>query len=53
MSTRASCSPSSGFLYIAPSPYHDDVLVDALAEAFVEVWETLGLPLNQRAIAAE
>jgi 5-aminolevulinate synthase len=40
-------------LRIAPSPYHDDALVDALAEALVEVWHQLGLPLRQRPIAAE
>jgi 5-aminolevulinate synthase len=40
-------------LRITPSPYHDDVLIDALAEALVEVWERLGLPLKARAIAAE
>lgn len=39
-------------LRIAPSPYHDDVLIDALAEAFVDVWHELGLPLSQR-LAAE
>ena len=36
-------------LRITPSPYHDDVLIDALAEALVDVWEKLGLPLKQRA----
>jgi 5-aminolevulinate synthase len=40
-------------LRIAPSPYHDDGLVDALAEALIEVWEELGLPLKQRPLAAE
>lgn len=40
-------------LRIAPSPYHDDGLIDALAEALVEVWIALGLPLNQRPLAAE
>jgi 5-aminolevulinate synthase len=40
-------------LRIAPSPYHDDVLIDALAEALVEVWQALGLPLKQRPLAAE
>jgi 5-aminolevulinate synthase len=39
-------------LRIAPSPYHDDALIDALAEAFVDVWQELGLPLSQR-LAAE
>ena len=40
-------------LRIAPSPYHDDGLIDALAEAFVDVWERLGLPFKQRPLAAE
>ena len=40
-------------LRITPSPYHDDGLIDALAEALVEVWQELGLPLKQRPLAAE
>ncbi|HWP27549.1 MAG TPA: 5-aminolevulinate synthase [Xanthobacteraceae bacterium] len=40
-------------LRVTPTPYHDDALIDALAEALVEVWEQLGLPLNARALAAE
>jgi 5-aminolevulinate synthase len=40
-------------LRITPSPYHDDALIDELAEAMVDVWEELGLPLNRRALAAE
>jgi 5-aminolevulinate synthase len=40
-------------LRITPSPYHDDAMVDALAEALVDVWEKLGLPLQRRAMAAE
>jgi 5-aminolevulinate synthase len=40
-------------LRITPSPYHDDVLIDRLAEALVDVWHKLGLPLKQSALAAE
>ncbi|MBM3530461.1 MAG: 5-aminolevulinate synthase [Alphaproteobacteria bacterium] len=40
-------------LRIAPSPYHDDALIDALAESLVEVWNELGLPLKERPLAAE
>jgi 5-aminolevulinate synthase len=40
-------------LRITPSPYHDDVLIDALAEALVDVWQKLGLPLGEHALAAE
>jgi len=28
-------------------------LIDELAEAMVDVWEELGLPLSRRALAAE
>jgi 5-aminolevulinate synthase len=40
-------------LRITPSPYHDDGVIDQLAEALVDVWERLGLPLQRRAEAAE
>jgi 5-aminolevulinate synthase len=40
-------------LRITPSPHHDDVLIAELAEAMIDVWEELGLPLNRRALAAE
>ena len=40
-------------LRITPSPYHDDALIDALAEALVDVWQQLDLPLQIRALAAE
>ena len=35
------------------SPYHDDGLIDALAEALVEVWQRLDLPFKERALAAQ
>jgi 5-aminolevulinate synthase len=40
-------------LRITPSPYHDDGLIDRLAEALLQVWERLGLPLKQKSLAAE
>lgn len=40
-------------LRITPSPYHDDALVDALAEALVDVWERLALPKRDQQLAAE
>jgi 5-aminolevulinate synthase len=40
-------------LRITPTPYHEDALIDALAEALLDVWERLNLPLKDRALAAE
>jgi 5-aminolevulinate synthase len=40
-------------LRITPSPYHEDALIDGLAEALVQVWEQLGLPLYAKPLAAE
>jgi 5-aminolevulinate synthase len=40
-------------LRITPSPHHDDALINELAEAMVEVWEEIDLPLSPRALAAE
>ncbi|MCC7346076.1 MAG: 5-aminolevulinate synthase [Variibacter sp.] len=40
-------------LRITPTPYHDDGLVDRLAEALVDVWDRLDLPRQTRAMAAE
>jgi 5-aminolevulinate synthase len=33
-------------LRITPSPYHDDRLIDALAEALTDIWRRLGLPFK-------
>jgi 5-aminolevulinate synthase len=40
-------------LRITPTPYHDDAVIDTLAEALVDVWERLSLRLKDRALAAE
>jgi len=40
-------------LRVTPSPYHNDQHVDALAEALIDVWQRLELPLRKAAIAAE
>jgi 5-aminolevulinate synthase len=40
-------------LRITPTPCHDDGLIDALAEALVDVWRRLELPLMNHALAAD
>jgi 5-aminolevulinate synthase len=40
-------------LRITPSPYHDDGLIDRLADALLQVWDRLGLPLREKSLAAE
>ena len=40
-------------LRITPSPYHEDGLIDQLAEALLQVWDRLGLPVKQKSLAAE
>src|SRR5450755_1690896 len=40
-------------LRITPSPYHDDGLIDRLAEALLQVWQRLSLPLRKQSLAAE
>ncbi len=40
-------------LRITPTPFHDDAVMDALAEALVDVWVRLRMPLAGRAAAAE
>src|SRR6202000_2527738 len=40
-------------LRITPSPYHEDGLIDQLADALLQVWDRLGLPLKEKSLAAE
>src|SRR5580704_14881291 len=40
-------------LRITPTPFHDDGLIDDLAEALVAVWLRLDMPFTARAVAAE
>jgi len=37
-------------LRITPTPFHNDRLIERLAHALREVWETLGLPLETNVI---
>jgi len=40
-------------LRITPTPFHDDGLIDLLAEALVDVWDRLGLARRAQPLAAE
>lgn len=40
-------------LRITPTPFHDDALIDQLAEALADVWERVALPRAPQLIAAE
>jgi 5-aminolevulinate synthase len=40
-------------LRITPTPFHDDALIDQLAEALADVWDRLELPREKQAVAAE
>jgi 5-aminolevulinate synthase len=40
-------------LRITPGPYHDDILVDQLAAALVDVWNRLALPLKDQTQAED
>jgi 5-aminolevulinate synthase len=39
-------------LRITPTPHHNNRLIDALAEALVDVWERLDLTFNEGALTA-
>jgi 5-aminolevulinate synthase len=40
-------------LRITPTPFHDDTLIDRLADALVDVWKRLALPRRKQPLAAE
>jgi 5-aminolevulinate synthase len=40
-------------LRITPTPFHEDGMIDDLAEALIDVWQQLELPLIGHALAAE
>ena len=40
-------------LRFTSSPYHDEALIDRLAEALVDVWNRLGLARRDQVLAAE
>jgi len=40
-------------LRITPTPCHEDLMIDRLAAALIDVWNQLGLPRNNLASAAE
>ncbi|XP_049341546.1 5-aminolevulinate synthase, erythroid-specific, mitochondrial [Astyanax mexicanus] len=39
-------------LRLAPSPFHDPIMMDYFAEKLVDVWQEVGLPLNGPATAS-
>ncbi|XP_062855058.1 5-aminolevulinate synthase, erythroid-specific, mitochondrial isoform X2 [Trichomycterus rosablanca] len=39
-------------LRLAPTPFHDPIMMDYFAEKLVEVWQEVGLPLNAPATAS-
>jgi 5-aminolevulinate synthase len=40
-------------LRITPTPCHEDIMIDQLAAALIDVWNQLGLPRHNLAYAAE
>jgi len=40
-------------LRITPTPFHDEGMIDGLAEALIDVWLRLDLPFSNHALAAE
>ena len=39
---RLTVAGRDGFACATPTPYHDDALIDALAEAMLDVWKVSG-----------
>jgi 5-aminolevulinate synthase len=46
-------SPGTEWLRITPTPYHNDALIDALAEALVDVWMRSWVAARIPPLAAE